>query len=84
MSLIFQNLSKYIIIILGLACGLQAPLTYKYKYFGSVATGIPELSNQAAGWAMKADVEVFLEKDDGHAVFQVSRCEQDSAILIQE
>ncbi|KAB7504675.1 hypothetical protein Anas_13641 [Armadillidium nasatum] len=59
-------------LISGLSLGLKGSQHYKFKYFSSFKSEIPQDGDQASGVSLKAILDVYLENNDGIAIFKLS------------
>ncbi|KAB7495672.1 Hemolymph clottable protein [Armadillidium nasatum] len=67
-----MNFFLFILSIGGLCYGLESNHHYKYKYSAYFKSGIPDDGNEEVGMAMKAILHVFVENNDGIAIFKLS------------
>ncbi|KAL7639796.1 UNVERIFIED_CONTAM: hypothetical protein RMT77_009206 [Armadillidium vulgare] len=55
-----------------LSFGLKSSQHYKFDYFSNITAGIPHVGYEAFGLCLKAVLDVYLENNDGIAIFKLS------------
>ncbi|RXG53676.1 Vitellogenin-6 [Armadillidium vulgare] len=55
-----------------LSFGLKGSQHYKFNYLSNNTVGIPQNGDQASGVSLKAVLDVYLENNDGIAIFKLS------------